>query len=110
MEDTSKMELLGFTNKQAVRLGDVLVSSYLPGITYDDNGHENFVLQGEPWSRNSSEGLHALSMLVFFLEKCVQLGITFVASADVSSKYFDDPGPPMDIHSWFLSYNRKSHS
>ena len=88
------------------------MKNYLPGASLlKTSGAEGnslkFTLTGNPWSSHGA-GLHARSLLVHLFAAAINLGFQIVASADVSSKYFEDEvgkvytNRPMDVHSIYL--------
>ena len=64
---------------------------YLPGVASeaarDASAIHEIVLQGPPWSQNSSYNLHARSMLMMVIKDLSTFGWKLVASSDATAKY-----------------------
>merc|ERR1712106_992480 len=92
-------------------LKEVIEQVCLPGIQNEElkeNNCHQIDLNGSPWTLSESFSLHARSTLLHMLKKANYLGWQLVASADVSSKYFqEESGPdyPEDVHSWYFVYS-----
>ncbi len=84
----------------------LVLSPPLQEYARDASCHE-LDLAGLPWTQNSSYSLHARSMLLRLLREAHAHGWRLAVSADVSAKYVhqeNGPDYPVDVHSWFFSY------
>ena len=106
------LRLINFSPGDKKVLRSCILKNYLPGASVlKTSGAEGnslkFNLTGNPWSSHGA-GLHARSLLVHLFAAAINLGFQIVASADVSSKYFEDEvgkvytNRPMDVHSIYL--------
>ena len=68
---------------------------YMPGVASeaarDASAIHEIVLQGPPWSQNSSYNLHARSMLLMMIKDLSTYGWKLVATSDATAKYVIRP-------------------
>jgi hypothetical protein len=73
---------------------------------------QQIVLDGEPWSQNSSFGLHGRSAMILVLRAANSRGWNMIASADVSAKTHRDVKQLFNRQSlkpyqdYFMTFNR----
>ncbi len=110
--DLDRLYLLNFPHQVCKMLKQAVAKHYLPGVaneeTRDAAAVHEIVLQGPPWSQNSSYNLHARSMLLMVLKELSTYGWKVVASADLTAKFVHQENGmdyPVDGHSIFLSFN-----
>jgi len=112
MADKHTIRFLDFPWAHTKALKEVIECVCLPGIRREEEKGKaccQIELNGSPWTFTESVSLHARSTLLHILKKANSLGWELAASADVSSKYFqEESGPdyPEDVHSWYFVYRQ----
>ena len=86
-----RLYLINFPHQIGQLLKQTFQKHYLPGVASEANRdasaiHE-IVLQGPPWSQNSSYNLHARSILMMMIKDLSTYGWKLVASSDATAKY-----------------------
>lgn len=110
--DLDRLYLINFPHQIGQLLKEAISKYYLPGVSTEESRdassiHE-VVLQGPPWSQNSSFNLHARSMLIMLIKELSTYGWKLVASGDVSAKYVHQENGidyPIDVQALFFSFN-----
>ena len=86
-----RLYLINFPHQIGQLLKQTFRKHYLPGVaseaTRDASAFHEIVLQGPPWSQNSSYNLHARSMLMMMIKDLSTYGWKLVASSDATAKY-----------------------
>ena len=86
-----RLYLINFPHQIGQLLKQTFRKYYLPGVaseaTRDASAIHEIVLQGPPWSQNSSYNLHARSMLMMMIKDLSNYGWKLVASSDATAKY-----------------------
>ena len=110
--DLDRLYLINFPHQIGQLLKNTVSKYYLPGVsneeTRDASSIHELVLQGPPWSQNSSFNLHARSMLMMVIKDLATYGWKLVASADVSTKYVHQENGidyPHDVQALYFSFN-----
>lgn len=110
--DIDRLYLINFPHQISQLLKQTITRYYLPGVVSqearDASSVHEFVLQGPPWSHNSSFNLQARTMLMMIVKELGTYGWQVVASADVSSKYVHhDSGTdfPLDVQTLYFCFN-----
>ena len=110
--DLDRLYLINFPHQIGQLLKEAISKYYLPGVgteeSRDASSIHELVLQGPPWSQNSSFNLHARSMLIMLIKELSTYGWKLVASGDVSAKYVHQENGidyPIDVQALFFSFN-----
>ena len=110
--DLDRLYLINFPHQIGQLLKETVHKYYLPGVgneeTRDASSIHELVLQGPPWSQNSSFNLHARSLLMMVIKDLATYGWKLVASADVSTKYVHQENGidyPHDVQALYFSFN-----
>ena len=89
--DLDRLYFINFPHQVCQLLKKTVSLHYLPGVAGESNRdasaiHE-IVLNGPPWSQNSSFNLHARNMMTMICKDLDTYGWEVTASADISAKY-----------------------
>lgn len=110
--DMDKLYLINFPHQISQLLKQTVTKYYLPGLVSetarDASSIHEIVLQGPPWSQNTSYNLHARTMLLMVIKDLSQYGWKLLACADATSKYVHhDNGVdyPIDVQSLYFCFN-----
>ena len=110
--DLDRLYLINFPHQISQLLKQTVIKHYLPGIAGDQvkdaSAIHELVLQGPPWSQNSSYNLHARSMLMMMIKDLATYGWKLVSCADTTAKYVHhDNGVdyPTDVHALYFCFN-----
>ena len=89
--DMDRLYLINFPHQIGQLMKQTFRKHYLPGVASeaarDASAIHEIVLQGPPWSQNSSYNLHARSMLMMVIKDLSTFGWKLVASSDATAKY-----------------------
>ena len=110
--DLDRLYLINFPHQISQLLKQTMTKHYLPGIASDQakdaSAIHELVLQGPPWSHNSSYNLHARSMIMMMIKELATYGWKLVACADATAKYVHhDNGVdyPTDVQALYFCFN-----
>jgi len=110
--DMDRLYLINFPHQIGQLLKQTFRKHYMPGVASeaarDASAIHEIVLQGPPWSQNSSYNLHARSMLLMMIKDLSTYGWKLVATSDATAKYVHhDNGVdyPQDVQSLYFCFN-----
>lgn len=110
--DLDRLYFINFPHQISQLLKQTLGKHYKPGVASenvrDASSIHEVVLQGPPWSQNSSYNLHARTALLMLIKELSTYGWKVVASADITARYVHhDNGVdyPVDVQSIYFCFN-----
>lgn len=109
--DLDRLYLINFPHQVCQLLKQTVAKYYMPGVaseeTRDAAAIHEMVLQGPPWSQNSSFNLHARSMIMMVCKDLATYGWKPVTAADITAKFVHQENGvdyPVDVHALYFCF------